>query len=61
MFGFTSFASAPFADTSISRLLFPNVGVYTVTGRPINIVASGAVAGIDFIVEIRSFTERRRF
>ena len=47
-----------------SRLLSAQNGVYSVTGQPVSIVASGApipVAAIEYFIEIRSFTERRRF
>ena len=48
----------------LSRLLSAQNGVYSVTGQPVSIVASGAptpVAAIEYFIEIRSFTERRRF
>lgn len=56
--------SGQIAALSLSRLISAQNGVYSVAGNTANIVYSGGptpVTELDIFVEIRSFTERRRF
>jgi hypothetical protein len=52
------------ANISFARLLSAQNGVYSVAGQTVNISAGippTPVTAIEYFVEIRSFTERRRF
>ena len=60
----TYLVSGQTATLSFGRLLFAQNGVYSVAGQAVDISVGAPPAptlGIELFVEIRSFTERRRF
>lgn len=60
----TYVASGQTSDISFGRLLSTQNGVYSVAGQAVDITVGGGpapVTALEFYVDIRSFTERRRF
>lgn len=49
------------ASVNIDRLILAQNGVYSTSGQSVDITYGGSIAGAQLFVEIRSFTERRRF
>jgi len=51
------------AALSVGRLLYAQNGVYSLSGQSADITYNGGtpVAAAEYFIEIRSFTERRRF